>query len=399
MKSLNSEFNFFELIELSKILDGLNILSSKFEGIFLSKHPKADYIIKKNGKIIFEPFILAILNNIVAEKFINQALLGFLKNEDCSNIKPIQLFSDTEGTVYIPELGYLKTNKYSSSFLLNKFNENEFILELGNQEEYKIQVDSLFKIKGSISLLDHKNSLTSTILNTYEVNGMSEEFVNSKEINSNLINALNILENIAPLYFNAIIEVTKGISIFKSKKLNSFADERVFGLVFINVYYGKSFSMFIEEIAHQCGHLVFTTLNQNPEFLFTISPDSRIENPKTQEEDPRSIYVIMHGLFTYSTIIECLSRAIEANEIRDQDLIEALGRLAFTLSRFIFDLNLMSQNIYILNSLGIFWIKNFSKCCRIISDKYNHRLEPLDLSGQVYNFSLKIFLSKNLIQN
>src|SRR2546422_3580281 len=57
------------------------------------------------------------------------------------------------------------------------------------------------------------------------------------------------------------------------------------------------------------------------------------------QEDPRTLYSALHGLFTFSTILWTLQACAADGQLSDRQRHETLGRIAFNLKKFAVDLN------------------------------------------------------------
>src|SRR5690606_36576558 len=118
------------------------------------------------------------------------------------------------------------------------------------------------------------------------------------------------------------------------------------GCAFINAFqeeYNEVF--FIEDIAHQCGHVIFNTYLAAKPNIFKIDSNSNIASPEEVEQfnEERSLFVVMHAMYTYDSILKCLSNCAENNVFEDHKLHELIGRLAFNCYKFTQDYKLLSQ--------------------------------------------------------
>lgn len=325
--------------------------------------------------IFLNPSFFSVITSPSSQSLINQAAIGLLPT-DILNYRKVELRSNKDGVVYIPYLGYKIEKKNLKFYAEEKYlSSKDWISEVTFDQTMIINSHSdifqelLFKNKDYTCGYNSKS---------YEL----------------LLSALKIIKSTSINYYGALKSATKCITLFKSNDVNSFASNSFYGAAFLNTNYGNTLSFFIEDVAHQGGHVVFSSLVTDPNILFKVKANYSI-GKLLNKEDHRDLKTIFHGFFTYSAILECLTNAIESNSLKVNDLKEAYGRIAFSLHRYKADLNNVIQILDSLSKDGIDWLQKFrifyEEMCKIHSDK----IININMKDQPYNFSLKTFLKYN----
>jgi len=71
-----------------------------------------------------------------------------------------------------------------------------------------------------------------------------------------------------PVLFDALRSVTRRIVLYSADLPNSFATLSAHGVAFLNVKDDNDEVFFVDDLAHQCGHIMFNALTQEkPRFL------------------------------------------------------------------------------------------------------------------------------------
>lgn len=182
------------------------------------------------------------------------------------------------------------------------------------------------------------------------------------------------------------------VYFYKATGLNSFASIAFHGATFLNVPKHATKTYFLDDYAHQGGHVVFNAATMNKEEYLAISPETPLREVGGPASDPRKVYAAFHGLFTYSTIVTALGNkyCVSTND----DVHELRGRLAFTLLKFRVDLeNLGDPGIFTLQ--GRRFYASFRDCYARTVERFRSELHGLNLSNQPYSFDYGLFLELN----
>lgn len=141
----------------------------------------------------------------------------------------------------------------------------------------------------------------------------------------NLSLAWNILRSHVSYHYDIITMVTNKVIIFNVDTYlrNSFATLSAQGIAFFNAYqetYNEVF--FVDDIAHQTGHVVFNALIYDVEKFLLVIPETIIENVIVDNNivETRDIHVIYHALYTYYTTFICLDACWQKKKVSKEIL-------------------------------------------------------------------------------
>ena len=197
-----------------------------------------------------------------------------------------------------------------------------------------------------------------------------------------------------PDYFAALTSVTRGFLVFRQPGMNSFASDSAHGISFLSVPDYVSIPYFVEDIAHQCGHIVFSAMFFRREDLMDVALDLPISQYNQNPDDNRSIYVVFHALFTEHVIATCLLSLFETVERGGEECDEVIGRLAFIMKKYHRDLESLGEvtprtenGDMIYNELEESYKDLYSKC--------GHQIKSASLTGQPYNFDFRRYMEAN----
>jgi hypothetical protein len=208
---------------------------------------------------------------------------------------------------------------------------------------------------------------------------------------SALAKAFDILSEMLPDYAALIVQVTRRILMFDDETTHSFATHAAFGAAFVKIPAEGSESVFLEEIAHQCGHILFSALTHAPDaWLATDAADA----PRDEALEGRSLYTKLHGIFTEAMMLATFDACLTADVFAGRQRHELLGRTALIFRRMHYDLvSVADPALYTLRGQAL-----FEQIYAIFVDVRTRRLDALtgfDFSGQPYSFDPAAFLVLN----
>ncbi|CAA0230639.1 conserved hypothetical protein [Tenacibaculum maritimum] len=364
-----------------------------------------------NNDIYQEPLLFSYFNAKESNKFyLNSILFGYMSLETQQN--GVVVLSDENGRIYLPNLGWITTEKVNKTFKLFKDKKNKVKL-FYNGSDCEFKLESIEKIKNTnIEYLRYPIPLLKQCYYDVDNNLINVEIEKiSKTHVKNVIKALNLIKKFAPTHFNLISLVTKKIVVFNVNTYlrNSFADIKAHGISFSNAYqeeYNEVF--FVDDISHQTGHIIFTTLTHQLSNFIKINSETILETLKLGNNtiETRSIEDIFHALYTYYTALICLDACLDEKVFDVKKTHEALGRLYFYIGKCHCDLKLV-ENADINNtsvSINEIFTKNGLEIYTEIKNKFNSirkkwidHLKLFDMSNQPYNFTFSKFIEKNPI--
>jgi HEXXH motif-containing protein len=210
---------------------------------------------------------------------------------------------------------------------------------------------------------------------------------------SQLARAFTILSEVFEEYAAIVRAVTRRVMLFHGPAPNSFASLAAHGMVFLNTRPEDDEVFFVEDLLHQCGHVVFNAATPDQQRLFSIDPNTPIGAHTGVDDDTRSIYVLLHGVFTEAAMVDGMDRCLEADVFPSRQRHELQGRLAYALRRFAADLRyLLSAGV--LAREGAALVAALVATYEDVSQR-RRDLATLRLSNQPYAFGYGEFVLLN----
>ena len=205
--------------------------------------------------------------------------------------------------------------------------------------------------------------------------------------------ALEQIKRLSDIYWSALSCSTRDIVFFRSETRNSFASLSGYGASFVNLIDNNiSTSFLIEDIVHQSGHIIFSSIDATRQRFLAKSADTALDQYTDAGMDHRTIYTALHGLFTEAMIAMLLDKY--SADINGGEYEESIGRLSFILGKFGRDLNNMRQrDLYTHDGWALiqYFRKSFDELCT----RRGGELQKLKLGDQGYTFNLSKYLLAN----
>lgn len=390
---MNNNFKLYLEEALSEMINTIKILLYKTDPEIF------DYIDFENDTIYCEPLLYAFFNNRMKLDYnINQILCGFQNDSK----KYTQIKTDDKCRVYIPNIGWFITNKPNE--LLDYDNKKQelnisFLLE-----------KPMFLINSNIEMLPYSIPLLKQCFYDTEKNILEVEIENiSKKHLENVSKAYNLIKEYIPTQYELIEKYAPKFTVFNIDTYlrNSFADITAHGIAFYNAYqedYDEVF--FIDDIAHQTGHVIFNTLLFKPELYFKINKNTTLENifmpDKETIVEKRDLFVIFHALYTYYTSLTCLDACLSNNVFNQRQTHEAKGRISFYIAKCYNDIKLIDDPITsdvkaneYFTERGLEIYVEIKKLWNKMYQKWYSEVGKYDMKNQPYNFTYSKFLELN----
>ncbi|WP_017495790.1 hypothetical protein [Flavobacterium sp. WG21] len=365
-------------IRHNEIINTIKILIYKEDPLLLEKIDFDD------DNVFLEPLLFAYFN-LPKTKHNNLVLEEIMQGYFISSKEVFLNYSyNDDGIAYLPKIGYYIKNK-------NGLFDSIDLIENTNIEILKYKVKFLGHIYKDF---DNKQveSNKIEIENAYKKNilFLHKAFKLIKE---------NVFEQ-----FELIESNCKKCVIFKSnpKNTNSFAAISAHGVAFFNAYqddYDEVF--FVDDIAHQTGHIILSALFYNRKDFFKIDEEQNI-GKILLNKDSRTIYVLIHAFYTYYTTFLCLDACLEANSFNAKQKNEAIGRIGFYLNKCKKDIQNFDKIIDYFGSIENILTLSGIKIYEGIKEKYFevlYKWEPITSEfkyiNQPYNFTYSKFTELN----
>lgn len=338
-----------------------------------------------SDKTFLEPTMLAYFRERERCEFpsemIGEYLQGyFLEKEEIQVNHSLNYFD----VAYLPEIGYVKKG------------ENKPFLPITDLEGT------------SIKLLRYPTPVFKNIMvNIPEEPKEHYDVLHEKHLQT-LTNALQYIKKGNRAHYDLIEKCCSEIFVFNtdSSNSNSFATRKANGVAFLNAYqedYDEVF--FIDDIAHQTGHIILITLFIDPRTIYKIDEQDIVEDI-IKMTDHRTVDVLVHALYTYYTTFICLDGCLVNNCFagNEEQEREAIGRIGFYLRKCKNDLNRFRivQEHYsgvdnMFTETGLDIINTIKNGYDSMLQKWGDTVANFDYSDQPYNFLRTTFLEKNKI--
>lgn len=312
---------------------------------------------------------------------LNQSLLGYVSA--VNRRSSISVKADRFGLINLPNLGYVRATPNKS-----------FKLDIAQLEQNLIA--NQFVPKSKIRLCWHPTDLLS-----YEndISFYEPVELTAQKYQGPLVQAVNFFQQNMPEFWQLIESVTREFVVFNSSpEQHSFAGIMHHGTAYFNVENKSQTSVFfIDDIAHQCGHIIFNVLTLDTGKYLRVPKDFPLKEFTGVSYERRGVYGAFHGLFTYTTILHSLNCVIDGVPGFGEHLrYEALGRLGFYLDKFSIDLANLN-NPKILTDAGMEYHRQFAAGYEFIRQKYQSALAGFNYQNQPYTFQYDLFQYLNPI--
>lgn len=210
-----------------------------------------------------------------------------------------------------------------------------------------------------------------------------------------LAHAFRILNHAVPQFARMIVAVTRRIVLMSDRDAHSFAADAAYGAAFFNIVDEEANELFfIEEIAHQCGHILFSAITYEPGAFLRIPMETQLAEATDAVHDGRSLYEALHGAFTEATMALCFDACLERRLFEGRDRHELLGRVALILRKMNHDLLLLARPDF-YTERGAAWFDTIRLLFEELCDRRWNELRGFDFAGQPYAFDYRAFAARN----
>ena len=208
--------------------------------------------------------------------------------------------------------------------------------------------------------------------------------------------AFGILERTAPLLHGCLTAVIRRVIVFASEEGDSFASPSAHGAVFLRPPTDADEVFFIEDLAHQGGHVMLTAISVDRDAYFAMDSERSLADLTGEPDDGRTVYVAFHGLFTECLICIALHACLEAGAFGGRQRHEAIGRLSFAMRRMQLDLPALQQD-GVMTARGAAMVRSMGDVFDAIFARVGRQITACDLSNQPYTFSYERFVEQNAV--
>jgi hypothetical protein len=292
-----------------------------------------------NDYIYSEPLLFSYFSRTNPNISLQQILFGYYpKEKKPSNFK---VKSDQKGLIYLPNYGYLQTDELFVELTLIYSNDNIVIYKDKKIIKYTFSpisrlnlYDKAIEVTNRIDLLSQKFFYDWKGIDKKDVDCiLNSDPVNLDHYKDNIKNAFLILNQYFENDCSKFMKTTRKIVLFSHAKLRNFAVRESHGTIFLNVNEDSNVCFFLEELIHQCSHIVFNAITYDISDYFSANPYSTLSEYIPRKDD-RTLYGALHGVYTTGKIVDLFLKLAKSKNNFDKDFdYEILGRLAININR------------------------------------------------------------------
>jgi hypothetical protein len=340
--------------------------------------------------VSLEPLIFACFNARTIERDLPQIIFGYLSGD----FRPerLSVTSNSGGAVHMPA---------QCNFLTNRINSALSLIWQGGEFLFKDDADELIAFDTAacptfeaIRLPVQCHPLTEALYSG-SLDCCRQSSLIAASHQQSLIEALGVLQALSPLYWTALVTCTKEIVTFADPTRNSFAALSSYGTAFINVLgSNNSIAFFLEDIIHQCGHIMFSAIDFERKKFLRVNPDTPLRDETGVAPEHRTLHTALHGLFTEALISSLLDLYLSSSIDDPIETFECRGRLMFIMNKFGHDLQYMS-NRELYTPKGAQLIGCFEAIYGSIFSKRASEFRAISLGRQGYTFDVGAFFEAN----
>jgi hypothetical protein len=387
---------FFETIS-QKLLEGKEALSYSIKMMLYQKEPELFELLDFEDDSIFQEPLLYTYYNVPSPSMqLSQILYGYI--QPSSRPESQDVATDADGVVYLPNIGYFKTGLPARNITLH-YKDDTF-----NFTDGDVPVPATFipltYIKGTTIELCSRNNLLFqdffAMANSHEVSFFSGEEWDKHQ--KNVEKAFTIVQDNFPVFYDMLLQSVRRIVIFKSPSQRSFASLQVNGAAFFNIKEHDDEVFILEDITHQCGHVVYYAVAHDKQTYLAAPITTPLKNFTGVETDSRGLLNAFYALLPYCFSNYC-SKVCDDNQVfKGRQYHEFLGRFAFRMRKFTTDIkNFSAPGIFTPKGIELF--KGMKAVHQLIYDSRQPVLQHFDVTNQQYEFSYDRFLQANSVDS
>ncbi len=345
-----------------------------------------------DDSIYLEPLLYTYVNQ-EDDKWLDCIIYGYEKEKK----KSIDVFSNAEGVIYIPQIGYFKTGIPAATLILES-NDNGIIL-LYDEKKTEYVFEPVLLLDNGMELVKYQHPLLEVVFTEQVPKEAKIDIEGIYKIHLNNLNkGLAIIAENNPENYTLLLKNVKKVMLFNAAQPNSFAVMKAHNMIFLNVNVWDSEMFFADHISHEGGHVIFNTLTYESKFeMFNCHHNTNFSEVTGVEREHSSVYLRFHALFSYLEITKCIESCINNNALSKRNVHEAKGRYVFHVFRFKLAIESF-EKINVFKEEGLAWFNFFKKHYRTLEEKYNELETMYVLDDQPYDFNSSIFEKRNPLQ-
>ena len=314
------------------------------------------------------------------------------------SVRPLrlQLTADARGVAHLPRVGYVTglAPCQQNTLNLSEIATNWMAAPLKETRSMSF-IPARFSAAGLLEFTYYMDPMLWPLFTeTHEPHSATVALNEVAELQNTFNSALTLMRQIRPDIYKLLCIANKRAHIYQAEAPNSFATLSMHGAAFLNRVERPSAIFFLDDFAHQGGHVVFNAATLNHDHYLTIDSSIKLCDIVQNSSDQRTLYSAFHGLFTLTLIVTVLLGGLRQNAFTHPQAEEARARLGFYLLKFQHDLNNLAQSrLYTADGTALY--RGFHACYESAIDTYATELHGLDYSNQSYVFHYSRFNELN----
>ena len=208
--------------------------------------------------------------------------------------------------------------------------------------------------------------------------------------------AWDALRDRVPMIHDALARVVRRVVPFATDgELGSFASMSAHGAIFLQPPRNADEVFFVEDVAHQGGHVLLSAATLDPTAFFSGDPEQLLSDVTGDDDDrSRTVNVAFHGVFTEALMSLALHRCVDSDRFTGRQRHELLGRRSYIMRRFQLDLEGLRRGD-VFSDPGRVIFALIERVFEGVFAEAGPGISSLDLTGQPYAFSYDVFSQRN----
>lgn len=379
---------------------GRETLRATTRRLLILSDPELANALANDADALLEPLLFLHFTNPDTSRTLAQVLGGY---RFASGV-PLHQHqrTDNHGRIYLPRLGHVATDAINATVEIDWTLSAQSPVVRCNGERIACRVEPPITVAACnegrmVELLRHPVAAMTSMFTT-EAGKVVEPDISIAACTgeAHLRRALMLVAEAWPELSAQIAYNVRRIVLFRAAGINSFAAPAAHGTSFHNLALGRDEVFLIEDLAHQCGHVIFATATQDGTEYLCHDPAASL-GCVVGNDDNRSLLAALHGLVTEGLMSICLDRCMRLDAFTRAQRHELAGRLAFIARRFAVDAgHLFREDL--LTEAGISMVSSLVASLRDVVDRHRSLLMAADFSNQGYNFDYDAYLARNPLQ-
>lgn len=305
----------------------------------------------------------------------------------------IEVVADQFGVVHLPAIGYFRTGCRNTALQLKWTNDARIAQLRAGGVLIESDFEAPLVIPGTrIEIAGACHPLLEPLFVPPDSSAAVPRIVAPRIHAQQLADALACIGQYMPHYLAYMQTVTRRVLLFKGSSY-SFAAIGAHGMAFLSLQDDPSAAFFVEDMVHQCGHIIFNAITLERDAFFAVDSRRSLRDVLGVDDDG-SLYGAYHGLFTQAHINQCLVAMHRAGTLRGSLQHEVAGRIADDMKRFASALELLGKRP-LYTELGWSLLLAFRATFDRLFAQQRDMILGLDTSNQPYIFDFKMFVERN----